>query len=168
MLRVERTERLEGSRFVAWQLYGLLAGGSRERLEVWQFYGAVVSAAPNRRDEQNIALGHSREQPPATNRWSCHLVKRPARRSLPEFSDDGRSLAPLQAAGLTISPCSLGERSALGGRQDRFIPCSLAVSQGRRSAAGSLAKDRLCAASRPGELHTGDSTDRLDSGFDLG
>jgi hypothetical protein len=21
-----------------WQLYGLLAGGSRERLEVWQFY----------------------------------------------------------------------------------------------------------------------------------
>jgi hypothetical protein len=30
--RVERTERLEGSRFLAWQLYGLLAGGSRERL----------------------------------------------------------------------------------------------------------------------------------------
>ena len=29
---VERTERLEGSRFVAWQLYWLLAGGSRERL----------------------------------------------------------------------------------------------------------------------------------------
>jgi hypothetical protein len=28
-----------------WQLYGLLAGGSRERLEVWQFYGPVVSAA---------------------------------------------------------------------------------------------------------------------------
>ena len=37
--RIERTERLEGSRFVAWQLCGLLAGGSRERLEVWQFYG---------------------------------------------------------------------------------------------------------------------------------
>jgi hypothetical protein len=36
-LGVERTERLEGSRFVACQLYGLLAGGSRERLEVWQF-----------------------------------------------------------------------------------------------------------------------------------
>jgi hypothetical protein len=35
--RVERSERLEGSRFVAWQLYGLVAGGSRERLEVWQF-----------------------------------------------------------------------------------------------------------------------------------
>jgi hypothetical protein len=65
--RVERTERLEGSRFVIWQLYGLLAGGSRERLEVWQFYGPVVSAARNRRDGQNIALGHSRE-PPATNR----------------------------------------------------------------------------------------------------
>jgi hypothetical protein len=32
------TQRLEGSRFVGWQLYGLLAGGSRERLEVWQFY----------------------------------------------------------------------------------------------------------------------------------
>jgi len=39
--RVERTERLEGSRFVAWQLYGLLAGGSRKRLEVWQFYGPL-------------------------------------------------------------------------------------------------------------------------------
>ena len=37
--RVERTKRLEGSRFVAWQLYGLAAGGSRERLEVRQFYG---------------------------------------------------------------------------------------------------------------------------------
>jgi hypothetical protein len=64
--RVERTERLEGSRFVAGQLYGLVAGGSRERLDVWQFYGLVVSAPRNRRDGQNIALGHSRE-PPATN-----------------------------------------------------------------------------------------------------
>jgi hypothetical protein len=36
-LRVERTKRLEGSRFVAWQLYGLVAGGSRERLELRQF-----------------------------------------------------------------------------------------------------------------------------------
>ena len=62
-LRVERTECLEGSRFVAWQLYGLLAGGSRERLEMWQFYGPVVSAARNRRAGQNIALGHSREPP---------------------------------------------------------------------------------------------------------
>jgi hypothetical protein len=65
--RVERTERLEGSRFVARQLYRLPAGGSRERLEVWQFYGPVVYATPNRRDGQNIALGNSRE-PPATNR----------------------------------------------------------------------------------------------------
>jgi len=65
--RVEQPERLEGSRFVAWQLYGLAASGSRERLEVWQFYGPVVCAARNRRDGQNIALGHSRE-PPATNR----------------------------------------------------------------------------------------------------
>jgi hypothetical protein len=32
-LKDGRTERLEGSRFVAWQLYELLAGGSRERLE---------------------------------------------------------------------------------------------------------------------------------------
>ena len=32
-------ERLEGSRFVAWQLYGLLAGGSRERLEVCSSMG---------------------------------------------------------------------------------------------------------------------------------
>ena len=33
--------RLEGSRFAAWQLYRLAAGGSRERLEVWQFYGLL-------------------------------------------------------------------------------------------------------------------------------
>jgi hypothetical protein len=39
--RVERTERLEGSRFARWRLYGLVAGGSRERLEVWQFYGPL-------------------------------------------------------------------------------------------------------------------------------
>ena len=32
------TQRLEGSRFVGWQLYRLAAGGSRERLEVSQFY----------------------------------------------------------------------------------------------------------------------------------
>jgi hypothetical protein len=43
---------------------GLLAGGSRERLEVWQFCGPVVSAVRNRRDGQNIALGNSREPPP--------------------------------------------------------------------------------------------------------
>jgi hypothetical protein len=43
--RVERSEGLEGSRFIVWQLYGSLAGGSRECLEVWQFYGPVVSAA---------------------------------------------------------------------------------------------------------------------------
>jgi hypothetical protein len=60
------TERLEGSRFVAWQLYGLIAGGSRERPEVWQFYGPLLAAARNRRNGQDIALGHSRE-PPATN-----------------------------------------------------------------------------------------------------
>ena len=41
-LRVERTQRLEGSRFTRWQLYGLVAGGSRERLEVWQFYGRCI------------------------------------------------------------------------------------------------------------------------------
>jgi hypothetical protein len=68
MPRVERTQSLERSqtsprrlklptsprrynsgrlrragRFLAWQLYRLLAGGSRECLEVWQFYGPVVS-----------------------------------------------------------------------------------------------------------------------------
>jgi hypothetical protein len=35
------TPRLEGSRFVAWQLYRLAAGGSRERLDVRQFYGPL-------------------------------------------------------------------------------------------------------------------------------
>jgi hypothetical protein len=65
-LRGERPKRLEGSRFMRWQLYGLLAGGSRERLEVWQFYGPVVSTARSRGHGQNIALGHSRE-PPAAN-----------------------------------------------------------------------------------------------------
>ena len=39
MGRVAR--RLEGSRFVAWQLYGLAAGGSRERLDERQFYGPL-------------------------------------------------------------------------------------------------------------------------------
>jgi hypothetical protein len=34
-------QALEGSRFVARQLYGLAAGGSRERLEVRQFYGPL-------------------------------------------------------------------------------------------------------------------------------
>ena len=29
---MSHAQGLEGSRFVAWQLYGLLAGGSRERL----------------------------------------------------------------------------------------------------------------------------------------
>jgi hypothetical protein len=29
---------MQGSRFIMWQLYRLLAGGSRERLDVWQFY----------------------------------------------------------------------------------------------------------------------------------
>jgi hypothetical protein len=44
-LRVERTKRLEGSRFVAWQLYGLVAGRlpgtSRGVAVLW----AVLSAA---------------------------------------------------------------------------------------------------------------------------
>jgi len=44
--RVERTQRLEGSRFMAWQLYGLLAGGSREGLEVWQFLWAGCIRRP--------------------------------------------------------------------------------------------------------------------------
>jgi hypothetical protein len=65
--RVEQPARLDGSRFVIWQFYGLVASGSRERLDVWQLYGLFVSAPRNRRDGQNIALGHSRE-PPASNR----------------------------------------------------------------------------------------------------
>ena len=32
------TQRLEGSRFVTWQLYGLAAGGSRERPLASQLY----------------------------------------------------------------------------------------------------------------------------------
>jgi hypothetical protein len=59
--------RLEGSRFVALQLYRLAAGGSRERLDVRQFYGPLY---PRNRIEamgKNIALSHSREQP-ASNR----------------------------------------------------------------------------------------------------
>jgi hypothetical protein len=58
---------LEGSRFVALQLYRLAAGGSRERVDVRQFYRAVVSLQQNRRDGQNVELSHSRE-PPASNR----------------------------------------------------------------------------------------------------
>jgi hypothetical protein len=58
--------RLEGSRFTRWQLYRLAAGGSRERLDVRQFYGPLYPQQ-NRRDGQNIAMSHSRE-PPASNR----------------------------------------------------------------------------------------------------
>jgi hypothetical protein len=65
--RVERTERLEGSRFVARQLYGLvsrrLPGTSRGVAVLW----TVATAARNRGDGQNIALGRSRE-PPAISR----------------------------------------------------------------------------------------------------
>ena len=43
--RMERIERLEGSRFEAWQLYRVVAGGSRERLEVWEFYGRLYPPA---------------------------------------------------------------------------------------------------------------------------
>jgi hypothetical protein len=51
--RVERTDRLEGSRFLAWQLFGFLAGGSRQRLELWQFYGRCTPAR-NRRAGQKM------------------------------------------------------------------------------------------------------------------
>ena len=64
--RVELTDRLEESRFIAWQLYGFLAGGSRERLELWQFYGRCTRRTEQTRWAKN-ALGHSRE-PPAANR----------------------------------------------------------------------------------------------------
>ncbi len=47
-------KRLEGSRFVAWQLYGLVAGGSRERLDGWQFYGPLYP----RRTEQRRWVKH--------------------------------------------------------------------------------------------------------------
>ena len=50
---------LEGSRFTRWQVCRLLAGGSRERLEVWQLYRAL-SLPHGTRDGQNIALGQSR------------------------------------------------------------------------------------------------------------
>jgi hypothetical protein len=39
--RVGWLDALEGSRFVAWQLYRLAAGGFRERLKVRQFYGPL-------------------------------------------------------------------------------------------------------------------------------
>src|ERR1700678_2349957 len=48
-----------------------LPGTSRDVAVLW----AVVVAARNRGDGQNIALGNSRE-PPASNRSSCHAVKR--------------------------------------------------------------------------------------------
>jgi hypothetical protein len=49
------------------QLYPLAAGGSRERLDASQFLSFWCDAARNRRDGQNLVLGHSRE-PPAANR----------------------------------------------------------------------------------------------------
>jgi len=52
---VEWPERLEGSRFTRWQLYRLAAGGSRERLEVRQFYGPLYPR--NRIDAMGKTLG---------------------------------------------------------------------------------------------------------------
>ena len=66
-LRVERTKRLEGSRFVAWQLYGLAAGGSRERLEAWQFYGPLYPGQAIDAMGKTLRWVISRE-PPASNR----------------------------------------------------------------------------------------------------
>ena len=37
-MNVPAANRLEGSRFVALELYQLAAGGSRERFYAWQFY----------------------------------------------------------------------------------------------------------------------------------
>ena len=45
---------LEGSRFMRWQLYRLAAGGSRERLEVRQFYGPLYPR--NRTDAMGKTL----------------------------------------------------------------------------------------------------------------
>jgi hypothetical protein len=47
-------QRLEGSRFVTWQLYRLAAGGSRERLEVRQGYGHATPCSLGR--EERSAL----------------------------------------------------------------------------------------------------------------
>jgi hypothetical protein len=65
--RPYRLKRHEFSRWRTPRPESSTTGGSRERLEMWQFYGPVVSAARNRRDGQNIAVGNSRE-PPAANR----------------------------------------------------------------------------------------------------
>jgi hypothetical protein len=53
-LRVERTQRLEGSRFVAWQLYGLVAG----RLPGTSRGVAVLWAGCTRRTEQKRWVKH--------------------------------------------------------------------------------------------------------------
>lgn len=39
---------MEGSRFIAWQLYRLFAGGSRERPSVWHVPGVLIDAPKNR------------------------------------------------------------------------------------------------------------------------
>jgi hypothetical protein len=51
------------------------------------------------------------------------IIKRPARRRLPEFQTTGRSLAPLQAGGLTINPRCLRGRE----RSASFSLCSLGL-----------------------------------------
>jgi len=60
-------QSLEGSRFVARRLYGLAAGGSRERLELRQFYGPLYPRNPTEAMGKNLALRRYRE-PPASNR----------------------------------------------------------------------------------------------------
>jgi hypothetical protein len=89
-----RPDRLKRHTFSGWRAArpeSLRTGGSRECCEVWQFYRPVVSAARNRRDGQNIALGNSRE-PPAIQSVS-HLSSQPA--NTPFLSQHGKA-APLQ------------------------------------------------------------------------
>ena len=61
------SQRLEGSRFIRWQLYRLAAGGSRERPKARQFYRTSYPCRTEQTRWANIALGSSRE-PPARNR----------------------------------------------------------------------------------------------------
>jgi hypothetical protein len=65
------SQRLEGSRFVARQLYRLAAGGSRERLDVRQLYGPLYSSSSSNPCEGRVGLW--RDACPALKPWAVLL-----------------------------------------------------------------------------------------------
>jgi hypothetical protein len=132
---VERAARLEGSRFTSWLLYGFVAGGSRELPNAMFCPSRLFRAGGIQRP---IELPHLETFPGA----ACYQpIEQPACKA-----------APLQGDGLTISPCSLGERSAFGAdAQTSMVSALLVVS---RLVVGAALDDCLWTSTKAFPLRT--------------